>query len=242
MATATATTTFQPPQPSQHHRCPIGACGGRLISRNYYLRSRPPPNWWFGLGSVRCESGHRLSAVWLPPGRRGSRYRLGLLPGLLEIDPPVNDQTEFPLAGSNPETLHEQTVREEHDQSETKPDLEDRSLATGRYILKVEKKYTEEDWKLVSLDTKVRAIIALLLPDEVYHSLVNFSTAKEIQPSVCRMKALMKLKRARNFLWFENMNCFLMKRNPGVEKSQNHLSLKLLSSLVFRIGKRELKY
>ncbi|KAJ9546672.1 LOW QUALITY PROTEIN: hypothetical protein OSB04_019215 [Centaurea solstitialis] len=48
---------------------------------------------------------------------------LGLLPGLLEIDPPVNDQTEFPLAGSNPETLHEQTVREEHDQSETKPDL-----------------------------------------------------------------------------------------------------------------------
>ncbi|KAJ9544643.1 hypothetical protein OSB04_024350 [Centaurea solstitialis] len=48
---------------------------------------------------------------------------LGLLPGLLEIDPPVNDQTEFPLAGSNPGTLHEQTVREEHDQSETKPDL-----------------------------------------------------------------------------------------------------------------------
>ncbi|KAJ9539232.1 hypothetical protein OSB04_031965 [Centaurea solstitialis] len=34
---------------------------------------------------------------------------LGLLPGLLEIDPPVNDQTEFPLAGSNPGTLHEQT-------------------------------------------------------------------------------------------------------------------------------------
>ncbi|KAJ9566131.1 hypothetical protein OSB04_002097 [Centaurea solstitialis] len=30
---------------------------------------------------------------------------LGLLPGLLEIDPPVNDQTEFPLAGSNPEHL-----------------------------------------------------------------------------------------------------------------------------------------
>ncbi|KAJ9566864.1 LOW QUALITY PROTEIN: hypothetical protein OSB04_002830 [Centaurea solstitialis] len=49
---------------------------------------------------------------------------LGLLPGLLEIDPPVNDQTEFPLAGSNPGTLHEQTVREEHDQSETKPDLD----------------------------------------------------------------------------------------------------------------------
>ncbi|KAJ9544647.1 hypothetical protein OSB04_024354 [Centaurea solstitialis] len=51
-------------------------------------------------------------------------HGLGLLPGLLEIDPPVNDQTEFPLAGSNPGTLPEQTVREEHDQSETKPNLD----------------------------------------------------------------------------------------------------------------------
>ncbi|KAJ9551947.1 hypothetical protein OSB04_015992 [Centaurea solstitialis] len=58
---------------------------------------------------------------------------LGLLPGLLEIDPPVNDQTEFPLAGSNPGTLHEQTVREEHDQSKTKPDLKPFTL--GAHII-----------------------------------------------------------------------------------------------------------
>ena len=38
---------------------------------------------------------------------------------MLEIDPPVIDQTEFPLAGSNPETLHELAVREEHTKTET---------------------------------------------------------------------------------------------------------------------------
>ncbi|KAJ9565115.1 hypothetical protein OSB04_001081 [Centaurea solstitialis] len=41
---------------------------------------------------------------------------LGLLPGLLEIDPPVNDQTEFPLAGSNPGMLHEQTGNNQYRQ------------------------------------------------------------------------------------------------------------------------------
>ncbi|KAJ9553580.1 hypothetical protein OSB04_017625 [Centaurea solstitialis] len=43
---------------------------------------------------------------------------------------------------------------------------EDRTSATGRFILKSEKKYTKEDWKLVSLDTKVKSIIAMSLPDE----------------------------------------------------------------------------
>ncbi|KAJ9553132.1 hypothetical protein OSB04_017177 [Centaurea solstitialis] len=61
----------------------------------------------------------------------------------------------------------------------------DRSFASRRYILKVKKKYTDEDWKLVSLDTKVRAIIALSFLDEVYHSLVNFPTAKEMWSTLC---------------------------------------------------------
>ncbi|KAJ9553103.1 hypothetical protein OSB04_017148 [Centaurea solstitialis] len=62
---------------------------------------------------------------------------------------------------------------------------EGRTSTTGRFILKSEKKYTEEDWKLVSLDTKVKSIIAMSLPDEVYHSLVNFSTAKEMWSTLC---------------------------------------------------------
>ncbi|KAI3707512.1 hypothetical protein L6452_26109 [Arctium lappa] len=55
---------------------------------------------------------------------------------------------------------------------------EERNSATGRYILKLEKEYTNEDRRTIRLDSKVRAIIAQSLPDEVYHSLVNFSTAK----------------------------------------------------------------
>ncbi|KAI3746445.1 hypothetical protein L6452_08879 [Arctium lappa] len=62
---------------------------------------------------------------------------------------------------------------------------EERTLATWRYIIKDPSKYKDEDKHLVALDTKVRAIIALSLPDEVYHSLVNFSIAKEMWYTLC---------------------------------------------------------
>ncbi|KAI3678627.1 hypothetical protein L6452_37926 [Arctium lappa] len=62
---------------------------------------------------------------------------------------------------------------------------EERSSATGRYITKKPKEYTDEDKRLIGLDSKVRAIIPLALPDEVYHSLVNISTAKEMWSTLC---------------------------------------------------------
>ncbi|KAI3685466.1 hypothetical protein L6452_34710 [Arctium lappa] len=62
---------------------------------------------------------------------------------------------------------------------------EERTPAAGRYILKDPSKYNDEDRRLIALDTKVRAIIALSLPDEVYHSLVNLSTAKEMWSTLC---------------------------------------------------------
>ncbi|KAI3773028.1 hypothetical protein L6452_04225 [Arctium lappa] len=43
---------------------------------------------------------------------------------------------------------------------------EERTPSTGRYILKDPSKYNDEDRRLIALDTKVRAIIALSLPDE----------------------------------------------------------------------------
>ncbi|KAI3728046.1 hypothetical protein L6452_16674 [Arctium lappa] len=62
---------------------------------------------------------------------------------------------------------------------------EERTPTNGRYILKDPSKYNDEDSRLIALDTKVRAIIALSLPDEVYHSLVNLSTAKEMWSTLC---------------------------------------------------------
>ncbi|KAI3718528.1 hypothetical protein L6452_19402 [Arctium lappa] len=62
---------------------------------------------------------------------------------------------------------------------------EERTSATGRYLLKNPRKYNDDDKRLFALDSRVRAIIALSLPDEVYHSLVNLSTAKEMWSTLC---------------------------------------------------------
>jgi len=56
----------------------------------------------------------------------------------------------------------------------------ERSDKTGRYIIKAPSKYNEDDKRLVALDTKVKAALAISLPDEVYHSLLNLPTAKEM--------------------------------------------------------------
>ncbi|KAJ9551623.1 hypothetical protein OSB04_015668 [Centaurea solstitialis] len=66
---------------------------------------------------IQSEKGQESENSELSNQITDLQQSLGLLPGLLEIDSPVNDQTEFPLAGSNPGTLHKQTVREEHDQT-----------------------------------------------------------------------------------------------------------------------------
>lgn len=59
-------------------------------------------------------------------------------------------------------------------------DDDERSDKTGRYIIKPSNKYNEDDKRLVALDTKVKSALAVSLPDEVYHSLLNLSTAKEM--------------------------------------------------------------
>ncbi|KAJ9544743.1 hypothetical protein OSB04_024450 [Centaurea solstitialis] len=87
----------------------------------------------------------------VPKVQQSNLTGLGLLPGLLEIDPPVNDQTEFPLAGSNPGTLHEQTVREEHDQSETE-------TGSGFFLGEIDEEREREErerWMRLFLKKKV---------------------------------------------------------------------------------------
>ncbi|KAI3719184.1 hypothetical protein L6452_20078 [Arctium lappa] len=62
---------------------------------------------------------------------------------------------------------------------------EERTSATGRYVLKTTKEYNDEDRRIVGLDSKVRTIIAQSLPDEVYQSLVNLKTEKDMWSTLC---------------------------------------------------------
>ncbi|KAI3684878.1 hypothetical protein L6452_34105 [Arctium lappa] len=62
---------------------------------------------------------------------------------------------------------------------------EERTSATGRYVLKTTKEYNDEDRRIIGLDSKVRTIIAQSLPDEVYQSLVNLKTAKDMWSTLC---------------------------------------------------------
>ncbi|KAJ9538462.1 hypothetical protein OSB04_031195 [Centaurea solstitialis] len=71
---------------------------------------------------------------------------------------------------------------------------EDRSSATGRYILKAEKKYTEEDWKLVSLDTKENICTCIKTSKDLetmplivlFGTLVNYEQTKLQRKSLIR--------------------------------------------------------
>ncbi|KAI3715976.1 hypothetical protein L6452_22980 [Arctium lappa] len=62
---------------------------------------------------------------------------------------------------------------------------EERTSATGRYVLKTTKEYNDEDRRIVGLDSKVRTINAQSLPDEVYQSLVSLKTAKDMWSTLC---------------------------------------------------------
>ncbi|KAJ9542522.1 hypothetical protein OSB04_029028 [Centaurea solstitialis] len=113
---------------------------------------------------------------------------------------------------------------------------EDRTSATGRFILKSEKKYTEEDWKLVSLDTKVKSIIAMSLPDEVYHSLVNFSTAKEMWSTLCVLyEGSNEVKKSKKISLVRKYELFCHEKGESITNYYNRFN-SLLNDLLL-LGK-----
>ncbi|KAJ9566374.1 LOW QUALITY PROTEIN: hypothetical protein OSB04_002340 [Centaurea solstitialis] len=114
---------------------------------------------------------------------------------------------------------------------------EDRTSATGRFILKSKKKYTEEDWKLVSLDTKVKSIIAMSLPDEVvYHSLVNFSTAKEMWSTLCVLyEGSNEVKKSKKISLVRKYELFCHEKGESITNYYNRFN-SLLNDLLL-LGK-----
>ncbi|KAJ9553896.1 hypothetical protein OSB04_017941 [Centaurea solstitialis] len=57
--------------------------------------------------------------------------------------------------------------------------------APERTFVKQVSNWTDEDKCLVNVDTKARSLIAMSLPDEVFHSISKLKTAKEIWDTLC---------------------------------------------------------
>ncbi|KAJ9542212.1 hypothetical protein OSB04_028718 [Centaurea solstitialis] len=45
--------------------------------------------------------------------------------------------------------------------------------------------WNDEDRRLVNIDTKARSLIAMSLPDDVFHSVCHLRSAKEIWDTLC---------------------------------------------------------
>src|SRR5581483_6996051 len=54
-----------------------------------------------------------------------------------------------------------------------------------RSFVKLVANWSDEDRRLVNIDTKARSLIAMSLPDEVFHSISKLKTAKEIWDTLC---------------------------------------------------------
>src|SRR5581483_5493372 len=54
-----------------------------------------------------------------------------------------------------------------------------------RSFVKLVANWSDEDRRLVNIDTKARSLIAMSLPDEVFHSICKLKTAKEIWDTCC---------------------------------------------------------
>ncbi|KAI3757499.1 hypothetical protein L6452_05038 [Arctium lappa] len=102
---------------------------------------------------------------------------------------------------------------------------EERTPANGRYIVKDPSKYNDEDRRLIALDTKVRAIIALSLPDEVYHSLVNLSTAKEMWSTLCVLyEGTSEVKKSRKIALVRKYELFSYKEGESLSDYYNRFN------------------
>ncbi|KAI3692943.1 hypothetical protein L6452_32768 [Arctium lappa] len=102
---------------------------------------------------------------------------------------------------------------------------EERTPANGRYIVKDPSKYNDEDRRLIALDTKVRAIIALSLPDEVYHSLVNLSTAKEMWSTLCVLyEGTSEVKKSRKIALVRKYELFSYEEGESLSDYYNRFN------------------
>ena len=81
------------------------------------------------------------------------------------------------------------------------PAFEGTSTTTERFMKKDRDLWSQEDKKKAALNGKARSMIIMALPDDIYHSVINYTTAKEIWDTlVVLFEGNTELKNNRPFL------------------------------------------
>ncbi|KAJ9541659.1 hypothetical protein OSB04_028165 [Centaurea solstitialis] len=110
---------------------------------------------------------------------------------------------------------------------------------------------SDEDKRLVNVDTKARSLIAMSLPDEVFHSISKLKTAKEICDTLCiqyegadaliESKKIHRIRQYEKFIatkgetlaqTYQRFNCLLIDlKTYGIVYSNSHVITKFMEVL-----------
>ena len=88
-----------------------------------------------------------------------------------------------------------------------------------RFMKKDRDLWSDEDKKKVALDGKARAIIIMSLPDDIYHSVINCSTAKEMWDTlIILFEGTYEVKRNRRSLLIQQYEMFTSKSGESISE------------------------
>ncbi|KAJ9535241.1 LOW QUALITY PROTEIN: hypothetical protein OSB04_un001670 [Centaurea solstitialis] len=80
-----------------------------------------------------------------------------------------------------------------------------------RELVKPVTDWNDEDRRLVNIDTKARSLIAMSLPDDVFHSVCHLRSAKEIWDTLCvQYEGTAVLMESRKIFLVRQFNCLLI--------------------------------
>ena len=94
-----------------------------------------------------------------------------------------------------------------------------------RYMKKDKDLWSEEDKKKVALDGKARSILIMSLPDDIYHSVINCSSAKEMWDTlVILFEGTYEVKRNRRSLLIQQYEMFTSKAGESINETYDRFN------------------
>ncbi|KAJ9544484.1 hypothetical protein OSB04_024191 [Centaurea solstitialis] len=82
-----------------------------------------------------------------------------------------------------------------------------------RELVKPVTDWNDEDRRLVNIDTKARSLIAMSLPDDVFHSVCHLRSAKEIWDTLCvQYEGTAVLMESRKISWCDSTKALFIRR------------------------------